>query len=215
MLDLLRRYFFTFHELCLPGLGMLEVKKTPPAIDFPNRQLTAPVHDVQLLPYAEGREAAQLRWLSQQQHTDAGNVAAALSSFCASVKEQLAEGSEYMLPSIGTFSLSPSGNISFRSVLEAGVYTAPVVAEKVIREADTHMVMVGDTERTSTEMEAMLSDETSVVKEYWWIAAIALIIVAAASWWYFNDQHQAQSSHHGNYHRLQPKEAPATYRPLN
>lgn len=215
MLDLLQRYFFLFHHLHLPGLGKLALVKTPPALHFAERQLTAPVFTVEWIPHAEGEEAPQVWWLAKQLMTDTLTVNASLESFCAEITSTLANGKTFNLPLIGRFSMTPTGNIDFSSSLDTAPYLAPVVAERVIRPEESHKVVVGNDERTSEEMEAFLSQQnTATQRAGWWWGALIILLIILVALGYHRMQNESPWQNKKHLQRIHLKDAPATYRQI-
>jgi hypothetical protein len=67
-------------------------------------------------------------------------------------------------------------------------YFQPVASERVLRENTEHHLLVGDRNRTNTQMKEMLADEpaaSSKAKDYWWVFAILLGIIGIASIVYY------------------------------
>jgi len=63
----------------------------------------------------------------------------------------------------------------------------PLTANRVLREKAEHMVRVGEDERTSVQMEAMLTQEDSR-KSYWWAWALSIALLALMFiGWYFSE----------------------------
>ena len=84
---------------------------------------------------------------------------------------------------VGILKTDVTGEVVFEPHQSIVSYLQPVPAERVIRSNAEHTMLVGDRERTNTEMTDYLKEETVYVeKESWWIyaliiAAIALIVI--------------------------------------
>jgi len=214
MLDLLRRYFFSYHELSLPGIGTLQAKSVAAVLDFPERKILPPTYETVLIPFDATKFSLQVKWLGEMQNTDEQQVRQSLDTFSAEIQQAISRDASFLLDDICTLHQTASGEIQSNNLLNTGAFFKPQHAEKVIREQEAHMVRVGETERTSTEMEAMLAEASPERKDYWWVAAILLLIVAVGAWYSFKTMHPVQSDHHSFFHPIQPKEAPSTYREL-
>lgn len=214
MLDLLRRYFFRFHELSLPGIGTLQAKSVAAVLDFPERKLFPPTYETVLIPFDTSKLALQVKWLREKQIADEQQVCQGLNAFSAEIQQAISRDASFLLDDICMLHQTASGEIQCKSLLNTGTFFKPQHAEKVIREQEAHMVRVGEAERTSTEMEAMLTEASSERKDYWWVAAIFLLVIAVGAWYFFKTIHPVQSDHHSFFHPIQPKEAPSTYREL-
>ncbi len=214
MLDLLRRYFFHFHALSLPGIGTLQAKSVAAVLDFPERKLFPPTYETILIPFDASKMSLQVEWLAEMQNIDPQQVRNDLDAFAADIQKAILSDTSFLLEDLCSLQKTASGEIQCKSLLNTGAFFKPQHAEKVIREQEAHMVRVGETERTSTEMEAMLSEASPERKDYWWVAAILLLFIAVGAWYSFKTMHPAQSDHHSFFHPIQPKEAPSTYREL-
>lgn len=214
MLDLLRRYFFHFHALSLPGIGTLQAKSVTAVLDFPERKLFPPTYETILIPFDASKMSLQVEWLAEMQNIDPQQVRNDLDAFAADIQKAILSDTSFLLEDICSLQKNASGKIQCKSLLNTGAFFKPQHAEKVIRQQEAHMVRVGETERTSTEMEAMLSEASPERKDYWWVAAILLLFIAVGAWYSFKTMHPAQSDHHSFFHPIQPKEAPSTYREL-
>lgn len=214
MLDLLRRYFFRFHELSLPGIGTLQAKSVAAVLDFPERKLFPPTYETILLPFDASKQSLQVEWLAEKQNIDQQQARENLDAFAAHIQQVILNDASFLLDDICSLHQTASGEILCKSLLNTEAFLKPQHAEKVIREQEAHMVRVGETERTSTEMEAILSEASPERKDYWWVAAILLLFIAVGAWYSFKTMHPAQLEHHSFFHPIQPKEAPSTYREL-
>ena len=214
MLDLLRRYFFRFHELSLPGIGTLQAKSVAAVLDFPERKLFPPTYETILLPFDASKQSLQVEWLAEKQNIDQQQARENLDAFAAHIQQVILNDASFLLDDICSLHQTASGEILCKSLLNTDAFLKPQHAEKVIREQEAHMVRVGETERTSTEMEAILSEASPERKDYWWVAAILLLFIAVGAWYSFKTMHPAQLEHHSFFHPIQPKEAPSTYREL-
>jgi hypothetical protein len=89
----------------------------------------------------------------------------------------------------------------------------PVVAEKVLRQKSEHMVRVGEDERTSEEMTAMLT-RTEEKRSYWWAAALVIgLLSVMILGWYFSE-HGVDVAATANDKQLIPELSPVTYKLL-
>lgn len=211
MTELLRRYFFTFQTVSLPNIGTLLAKPVSAVLDFPARALHAPKIETVLLPVDAIKLQTQVEWLASVQSISTADASEALHAFAQQILNTIEEKDEFLFEDICVLHTSPSGFVC-TSKLDTASLFPPQHAEKIIREQETHMVRVGETERSSTEMEAMLSETQQTQKDHWWVAGILLFVLAIGAWYYFYASHPQQSQRHSFFHLIKPKEAPATYR---
>lgn len=211
MTELLRRYFFTFQTVSLPNIGTLHSKPVSAVLDFPARALHAPTVETVLLPIDTIQLQSQIEWMASVQGITTAAASDALQAFAQQIQNIIEKKDEFLFEDICVLHASPSG-FACTSKLDTASLFPPQHAEKIIREQKTHMVRVGETERSSTEMEAILSETQQIQKDHWWVAAILLFVLAIGAWYYFYTIHPQQFQRHSFFHLTKPKEAPATYR---
>lgn len=111
---------------------------------------------------------------------------------------------------LGNFSKDDQQLIHFISTFSPGI-GKPVKAEKIIRKHQEHAVRVGEEEKTSTEMEALLSGRNQSKINKLWIFALALFLISMIAIWLFATGNPANWKMQGNGIKLKTKETSPSY----
>jgi hypothetical protein len=144
----------------LPGIGTLSVITTKAENDFANSLLYAP--------------APFISFAASQEDENIFNEFTALSEL---IKRDLDSKGSVIIQSVGSFIVNEERGIDFIPLEIDKVFTQPVVAKRVIREAIEHPILVGDKETTNFEMSEYFVEEKKETEDNWWIWAIVLGIV--------------------------------------
>ncbi len=139
MLQQLTTYLLKFHQVHRPGVGTLRLAQLPATLDVANKQVLPPAFEVQYS--GEGRLTAHQIWYFSKAHAQANATQAEIENFCLGVRRQI-EQAPFQWRGIGEFRYK-APNIEFRAS-EHPNPLQPVPAERVLREAATHEVLVGN-----------------------------------------------------------------------
>lgn len=149
----------------LPGIGTLSVITGKAETDFVNARLSAPVPSIIFSP-----------------SRDDENVFNEFTALSELIRKDLNEKGIVSIRSVGNFIKNEEGAISFIPGQINKLFTPTIAAERVIRQATEHGILVGDKETTNFEMSEYLVEEEIKEKEAednWWIWAIVLGLVGA------------------------------------
>lgn len=209
MVDLIVRYLSFNKQISLKGIGTFCVEHLPARLDFPNRLLHAPQS---VLHYsASGEQDTRFEdWVSKELGISLQEVyereEILLSNFHRTLNShQIIEWKE-----LGNFSKDDHQLIHFVSTFSPGV-GKPVKADKIIRKHQEHAVRVGEEEKTSTEMEALLFGRNQSKINTLWIFALALFLISMIAIWLFATGNPAIWKMQGNGIKIKAKEASPTY----
>ena len=209
----LYQYFIQYKELSLPGIGTFLLERKPAEMDFPNRKIDPPVYSIALQPGGQVPAPHFFNWLSLNMGISNREAIFRFNDFAFEMKRLLSEGALINWNGMGTLNRGLGGDVKFIPSAARLVFERPVTAAKVIRERAEHMVRVGDDEKTSAEMTAMLNQEEEK-RSYWWAYALAVGILSIAFiGWHISKQgtdiHAIMSTE-----KLVPAETGATYQVL-
>jgi hypothetical protein len=202
----LYQYLLQHKKLPVPGIGTFLLNRQPAVSDFPNRQIHAPSYSISLSSDVLPVSTQLYSWLGAVAGTTSRDAVVRFNDFSFDLKNKINDGDEIDWTGVGTLSKGLAGDVKFiphtPSVIEE-----PVTAEKVIREKAEHMVRVGEEQKTSEEMTALLTKEESS-KSYWWVwaAAIALLALLFIGWHF--SEHGLDVDAVGNGAKLIPLETP-------
>ncbi len=166
----------------MPGIGTFLLNRQPAVADFPNRKIHAPVYTISLSEEAMPVSTQFYNWLGAISGTSSREAVVRFNDFTFELKKQINEGAEISWNGMGILSKNLAGDIKFAPG-ESHPEEQAVTAEKVIREKAEHMVRVGEDQKTSEEMTALLTKEEAT-KNYWWVwaAAVALLSLLFIGW---------------------------------
>lgn len=158
MFSSLYQYLVLNQRLNLPGLGTIKLQRHPAQYDVAEKSFSAPAYNFAFIS-GEGYPSKKLfEFLAKEKSITEWDAIRMVNDFAYELNKSLLAGKEIKWEPVGNFRKDESGNIVLDSPVITPGNEPAVVAEKVIRENAQHTMLVGERERTSTEMESMLTD---------------------------------------------------------
>ena len=187
MYQLLYQYFITYNQLILPGTGTLMLEKNSATGDFAARLVRPPVYTVVFQANSEKPPTSFFNWLSAGLNTSVQEAVIRFNDFAFQLRQQIAAGDIIQWKGIGVLQKGLGAEARFTPDLTENAFAEPVIAEKVLRDKADHMVRVGEDQKTSAEMTAMLN-KPEMQKSGWWIIALVLGILSLGfiGWHFYN-----------------------------
>ena len=180
MYDTLYRYLIFNKQVSLPGLGTISLQRSAARHSIADKIFTAPEYSF-VIDSSNDRPSRNLfEWLSIVMGVSEWDAVRMVNDFSFDLKNNISSGSAVKWDNVGVLHRDETGSI----VLDPFIFDLdneePVVAEKVIREKAEHTMLVGERERTSSEMEVILLTDTGKEKrrEWGWIIAIVLVVLS-------------------------------------
>ena len=197
----------------MPGIGTFLLERKSASVDFPNKQITAPVYTVSLHPEYAVPAISFFTSLGGLLHLSGKEAVKKFNDFSFDLKKQLADGAIVNWSGVGILQKGLAGDIKLSpSVIQ--LQETPVVAHKAIREKAEHMVRVGEDEKSAEEMTEFLNQEEEK-KTYWWVYAMVIGILSVIFiGWHFSEN-GIDVSATANKSKLAPAEGAAVYKLLN
>ena len=178
MQELLASYLVQKKICNIPHLGCLRIKTKPAELDVANKQLFPPTGEILFNEIAGNNLADDLvEYIAVHQHINTEQAEEKITSWCNNAKHKLDSGERIIFNAIGSLQKNATGNIFFQSVRTNNFYE-PVSADRVIHENETHAVLVGDKETTSSVMNEFYREEIVETKSSWKIWAIVLLAIS-------------------------------------
>jgi hypothetical protein len=202
----LYEYLVRNNELPLPGIGTFLLNREPAIIDFPNKKIYPPSYSITLNhdSYVPGQ--AFFNWLAAGLDTTPREAIFRFNDFAFELKKSISNGNQVNWKGVGILQKGESGEIVFEG---SGHFTpeVSVPAERIIREKSEHNVRVGEDERTSTEMTALLKreEESSIG---WWVYALAIGVIALMFTGWYLSEHGTTVFSIANNMKLEPDDSP-------
>ncbi len=211
MYEVLYRYLVKYKKIDLPGIGVLALQMQPAGVEFTDHTFLPPKYFFSFEKMEDVPPEKLFSWLAINLKITEQEAVIRFTDFIYELNRQLKEGKDIYWHGIGTLQKEFSGEIKFNADKNNLLWLEKVVAEKVIRENAEHTILVGETEKTSTEMNELLHPGEVIKRHHWWIWPLAVILAAIIFLgWYFSVNNISGAST-GNNHVISPVEAPAGY----
>ena len=211
--ELLHDYFIQNNTVTLPGIGTFHLVRISAMVDFASRKMNPPSFTVRFDHRNDTVQRALFEYIAHRGGVPEWDAIRAVNQFAFDMKSKLSKGEPFTWERMGT--LKPDAGFGYQFDPERLAYdfNRGVSAVRVIREGSEHAVLVGDEERTNTEMEELLArsreGSRGTAGRIWLqcllIAASALLIIALRA---FTDDISVFSP---RFDRIVSVEAPATY----
>ena len=205
----LYQYLILHNQLPVPGIGTFLLERKPAQSDFLNKQINPPLYSISLQPHTGAASKNFFAWLGNALGITERDAVIRFNDFVFDMKRQISSGASIEWNGIGTLSKGLAEEIRFTDPAMLTV-EPPVKAEKVIREKAEHIIRVGEEEKTSTEMTALLNKE-AVRKSYWWVYALAITVFTLMFIGWYLSENGVDISSSSNTQKLAPMEAGNPY----
>lgn len=182
MFDDLYEYFILNRQLSLPGIGLFSLERIPAEADFANRVIHSPRYKVSFVEAQSTPTKGFFMWLAVKMNISYSEAIVNFNAFAYDLKNEILGGTRIVWPRIGVLSKGTGNAIKVEPIIEDNKNTLVAPAVKVLREKAEHTVRVGEDERTSAEMEALLHQTNS--KNWSWktlaliVALICVLLIA-------------------------------------
>jgi hypothetical protein len=212
MYEYLYRFLIKYKKLDLPGIGTVAVHLRPSRSEITDRHFSSPGYFFTLQKEDGIPKGKLFSWLASHFMITDGEAVIRFNEFIFDLTRKLKEGKEIHWEKVGSFQKELSGEINFTSKGEELFWLDNVPGQKIIRENVEHRMLVGEVEKTSTEMNRLLNSVTGERKYQWWVWPVALIVaIFMFLGWYFSE-HGLTGASTGNHLKTSPANAPAGYK---
>jgi nucleoid DNA-binding protein len=209
LVELIQKYILQHHSVSIEGWGTISLENQPAALDFPNRQVHAPVTTLHFSTVG-GSNRLFTNWVADELRIKPEEATQRIQSFVQAFSNTISKES-VTWSGWGTFEKKGT-RIGFTAATETVWQPASVSAEKIIRKGAGHQVRVGEDERSSVEMEELL--HPTIYKKKHLSRIIALFFTAAGIILavLFASKHNTQWKNYTRYQPLHLKEPPVLYK---
>jgi hypothetical protein len=176
-MDILNNYLYQHKSISIPGLGTLYMERMPARTDFVNRQILAPFYSFRFDQYFDAPDQDFFGYLANRKQVPDFEAMKWFSEFSLDLRTRIRNNELVNWQGLGSFKAADNGEIYFTADLTDAPQVDAVAAERILRNNTEHHLLVGDVERTTTEMPELLT-ETHVEKESWWTYAIIIAAIA-------------------------------------
>lgn len=181
--EILNKYLAQNKSISIPGLGALVVEDVPAISDFINRQIHPMQQKLRFDKYFDSPDRDFFNYLAQQQRVPDFEAIRWYNEFAYELRNSIRTDGSAKWQGLGEFKKDESGDIGFEPQHPGYELYATITAERVIRTAVNHSILVGDKEKTSNEMTEYFVEEkegTPLPKTKWWKFALAAALLALA-----------------------------------
>lgn len=179
MYDSLYKYLILYKKLNIPGIGSFVIEQIPARLDFLNKQLHSPLP---VIRFNLGNAVADkhfYEFLAKEKGWQEWEAVRQFNELVFDLKNAVNTKGTVELPGIGSLKKEFADTYSFHPMSSVQSYLPDVAAERIIRKNTTHSVKVGDAEKSSTEMQELLSAEKT--KKAQWIKYAIILALAGAA----------------------------------
>lgn len=165
MYDTLYQYLILHRKISLPGIGTITLQRYPSLYNVVEKAFAPPTYAYVFNNDAGLPPRKMLDWVAHVKKVPEWDAVALVNDFAGEIKDSLDKGKEVNWDPIGVFRKNSGGAIVLESFAVVPEGEEPVYAEKVIRQKAQHTMLVGERERTSSEMEVMLGTPSRKKKQ--------------------------------------------------
>jgi hypothetical protein len=183
--EILYRYFIQNSSLSLPGIGTFDMYRISAQADFANKKMLPPSFTISYNNINDSPHKELFDYISRKKNIPEWEAIKMVNDFSFDLRNALRHGDPVEWEGIGLLKQGNGKDILFVPEKLSYEFIPHVNAQRVIRLTANHAMLVGDRERSKTEMEQFLLEEVPEVKAKvgWWsiaaiIAAIAVILLA-------------------------------------
>ena len=177
MYNAVRKFLALHQRLALPGIGNFSVQTSPSQTDFTNRSILPSLPQITFSNEIIPAEKNFYNFLSTELNIDEVQAEHQFTDFTAQLQLRLNEEKKIYLKGIGQLTRVAPRVLNFQPE-DMPDYFPVITAERVIRKNATHLIKVGEDEKTSTEMQSALQPKEKIIpRERWWIPAAILAFI--------------------------------------
>ena len=172
MYAILNKYLFLNKSIPLPGLGTICLESQAASIDASTRSILPPIYRFRFDKFFDSPDKDLFSYLSSQQNISDYEALRQYNDFAFSLRDRLNYFREAPWEGLGILKKDDMGEIHFESSIPNPSFLQPVPAEKVVRANAKHMLLVGDRERSNSEMSDWFAEEPVHGNRLWWLVAL-------------------------------------------
>jgi hypothetical protein len=210
MYEALYRYLIKFRKIDLPGIGVVALRMQPAETEFVDHNFLPPKYFFSFEKMEDVPPEKLFSWLAAHFNITEQEAVIRFTDFIFEMNRQLKEGRTIHWHHVGTLQKEFSGEMKFDTESDLS-WLENVVAEKVIRENAEHTILVGESEKTSTQMSELLHPEATMRQTHWWIWPLALILAAIIFLGLYFSANGISGTSVSNNHVLLPTNPPSGY----
>lgn len=210
-MDILNQYLFQHKRISIPGLGTLHMERIPARTDFANHQILPPAYAFRFDQYFDAPDKEFFAYLANHKHLPDYEAIRWYNEYSYDLRARIRNQEDAIWEGLGRFTVDDKGEIHFEANQKIAQRLKPIKVERILRADAQHQLLVGDNERSSSEMPELLAD-THVERASWWTYAIIIAAVALSIIGYQYFRSNMRFSSLFNQQAVPAQEMPATSR---
>jgi hypothetical protein len=175
---ILNRYLIQHKSISIPGLGTIQADTIPASIDAAGRCAIPPSVVYRFDSYFDAPDKEFFSYLARKNRISDYDALRNYNAFAYTLRDQLNQQQSAVWEGLGTLVKDDTGGITLVSSRHAPEFIRDIPAEKLLRDDAEHKLLVGDRERTSSEMTQWFSEEPAPGRKRWWLAAVIIAVVS-------------------------------------
>ncbi len=188
MQSILYKYILLHQQFSLPGIGTIKLQRQPAQLDIANKRFLAPFYNYNFDASKDAPSESLFNWLAQEMNIEIWDAVKKINAFSLNLKNTISQEEKVLFDKIGILKRDEKGAITMENLPNELQTDFSVAANKVIRLKEEHTIRVGETERSSIEMEAFLTKKQNPVDYVLRIAISLSIVCFLIVGWYFSDK---------------------------
>jgi nucleoid DNA-binding protein len=178
---ILYKYLILNGSMSIPDFGSFEVYTHHALNDFPSKKLLPPKQSIRFKTEINQNFTPLINYLQTRINATEDHIVRLLSDFSDQLKKKIYNEEKVDWDGIGSLITSPNGEINILSKSHQAEYYVEKGYTQVLRENNQHSVLVGDEEKTNTEMIAFFEEKKEENKFTSWIyMSIFMLILSVA-----------------------------------
>ncbi len=178
MQTILNRYLIQHKSISIPGLGTIQADTKPASIDAAGRCAMPPTVSFRFDSYFDAPDKEFFSYLARKTKISDYDALRNYNAFAYTLRDKLNQQRSAVWEGLGTLIKDDNGQISLVTTRTDPDFIREVPAEKVVRTDAEHRLLVGDRERTSSEMTQWFTEEPVPGRNRWWLAAVIIAVVS-------------------------------------
>jgi hypothetical protein len=182
---LLHEYFIQNGSITIPGVGTFRMQRISAQVDFASRKMLPPSYTIRYDHRHDSAHRELFDYFAMKSGLPELEAIKQVNNYAYDLKDSLLKGRTIPLEGFGKLLPDNGSGFQFEADRLHYEFIPGVTAERVIRLDSEHQIRVGDEQKTSSEMEAILSEEVAepgLWDRFWFralcLASLALLLIA-------------------------------------
>lgn len=181
MIEILNKYLVQHRSVNIPGLGTIFIETVPARSDIANKQMLPPYFVYRFDKFFDTPDRSFFSYLAASRNIPDFEAIRLYNQFASDIRSAIKSENRAVWPDVGAFIQNEAGDIEFQPLGSHENFYHIVPAERILRNNTEHAILVGDQEKTKTQMTELLQVEKPTLitaKRTWLVISIVLLTIA-------------------------------------